>query len=272
MAEELNKDEIRDSGMLELYVAGTLPEEESQRIHQLVKSDPDLQKEVIEIERALMDVSSSFVQQKPKINTVYQVLNKIEEEISNEKGEGANIIDLLEKKDKKDLRWLQIAAAIALILSFSVNLLFYFRLNDQQSQLSDSQDKLEKIQKSTQVLLSQNKDQKDFIELVNGKSTQKVELKRIAREESNKLSVIYNEDAGKIALSQWSLAELTAQEAYQLWAIYGKEVVSLGVLPKDSKGFVFKTLDRKEAPDAFAISYEPNGESLTPTEVIMISA
>lgn len=272
MAEQLNKNEIIDSGMLELYVAGALSEEESSRISQFVKESPELQQEVIEIEKTLMHLAAANVEQRPKVNTIYQVLNKIEEEKTKESQSETPIVDFFDKQEKRDMRWLQIAAAVALLLSIAVNIFLYLRLNNVQGDVKYLQAELEKNQKSSQNLLAVNKSQSEFIDLVSKETVYRIDLERIAREESNKAFVIYDEASKKLAISKWSLAELEEEQVYQLWAIYGEDVVSLGALPQNPQKVVFKDLENIKTPDAFAISFEPDGESPTPTEVIMVGA
>ncbi len=268
MAGQLNIEEIKNSGLLELYVAGALSEEESERIHGMVKNHAALQEEVSQIEEALMQVASSYVDRQPQVNTMYQVLNKIEEEKIKESGGESKIVEFLEKKEKTDLRWLQVAAAIALILSFIGNLLLYSRLSETQTEFVALQENYEEVQRTNQQLQRASEKQADFIALTTLSSANRVSLEPIAGDPKNQASVIYDEDTQSIGMSQWALAELSEKEVYQLWAIYGEEVVSLGVLPKEPGAFYFNFVNTK--PDAFAISLEPDGESETPTDVIMV--
>lgn len=275
MAEQLDMNEIINSGVLELYVAGSLSDEEGRKIHQLVKANPELQEEVMQIERAFMQASSSHVVKKPQVNTVYQVLNQIETEKKAEGQEGGQVIDFLKKQEKNDLRWLQIAAAIALILSFAVNLFLYFRVEGLNKDIVALNKDLSTSQQSLQKVLTKNQEQTDFIAVLNETTSQRVPLAKTESEflqEPFKVSVMYDPESRQIALSQWQLQELKDDEVYQLWAIYEDEVVSLGVLPADSNKIVFKDLEKDLIPTAFAISFEPNGENPTPTEVILVGS
>ena len=46
--------EYIDSGILELYVAGALSEKESQEIYQLIQNHPEIENEVLKIEKTII--------------------------------------------------------------------------------------------------------------------------------------------------------------------------------------------------------------------------
>ncbi|MEO1381720.1 MAG: anti-sigma factor, partial [Bacteroidota bacterium] len=56
---QMNVEELIESGILELYVLGTLPEEEARHIHQQVMNDERLHQEVEAIEATLIQMGES---------------------------------------------------------------------------------------------------------------------------------------------------------------------------------------------------------------------
>ena len=60
-----------ESGILELYVAGTLSEKENKEVYMLMQQHPEIQKEVLEIEASIVKLTASIA---PKSTNTFQTI------------------------------------------------------------------------------------------------------------------------------------------------------------------------------------------------------
>ncbi|MEO0896714.1 MAG: anti-sigma factor [Bacteroidota bacterium] len=262
---QLNIEELKNSGILEMYVMGNLPEEEAVRIHKLVQMDANLRSEVEQIELSLMTLAEAESPELPSSSILENVLQEIEQEELPQ--ENDNIRPLNQPKSKiRTFSLLQIAAGLALAISVGANIFLYLRLNETDKAFASLEEDVNKMKEQTRSLHQTLDRQNDFIATVNESRFVTIPLATTdTGEPTNKATVLFDEEGNQALMFDYSLENLSEEKVYQLWAIYGKEVVSVGLLDGKLGESFQEVLAKKGTPDVFAISIEPKGGSLQPS-------
>ncbi|MGY5851740.1 anti-sigma factor domain-containing protein [Salegentibacter sp. F14] len=121
-----NLQEYKESGILELYVYGLLPQQESIEVTRLIQQHPELKTEVEEIEKALKQLSADYYPRSVK-----------------------HLTPKITKKPKKETKlkafgWLGAAAAIALLV---ISGILFFQNQELQSKLSELEQEKDSLER-----------------------------------------------------------------------------------------------------------------------------
>ncbi|MFX0556694.1 anti-sigma factor [Maribacter sp. CXY002] len=244
------------SGILELYVAGVLSEKENLEISTYAKEYPEIQKEIIAIEEAILALSS-------RANTV------IPYGFETIKGK----IDLTETKviplTKGRANWTQYLGWAASIL-LAIGLFWVYDQNKElksemevvvqqniqlEQQIADSDSSLE----NTKVLLSTIRDKNITVVPLGG---QEISPTSYAK-------AYWNKEEQKVFIDAQGLPEPPAGFVYQVWSLKLSPTLtptSVGLLADftSDENKVF-SLENPNESEAFGITLEPVGGSESPT-------
>ncbi|MEL6695097.1 MAG: anti-sigma factor [Bacteroidota bacterium] len=270
---QMNVEELIESGILELYVLGTLPEEEARHIHQQVMNDERLRQEVEAIEATLIQMGESHAPAK-RLDVMDSVMNAIateeEAQIENQKDgegkEGASIVSITSEATpppKSMVPSWMLAAAVALILSLSGNIYFYMQWQSTDAQYTNLLSQSETFAQQNQTLQTKVDEQSDWIAHLSDPQGENVKLKSTVDGKSFEAWVKWNPQTQQISLYQWQLENLSEEQVYQLWAIIDGQPVSAGLLTDLASVPTLTQIEGK--PAAFAITIEPTGGSEAPT-------
>ncbi|MEO1447889.1 MAG: anti-sigma factor [Bacteroidota bacterium] len=242
-----------DSGMLELYVAGALPEAEAQAIHQAVQQHTVLQAEVEAIEAAMMAMAEA---EAPKRR--FDAADKLIAELDATE---AKVKSLQPEANK--IPWWAIAAAIALLISLIGNVFLYQQNQGMNNRILALEGRQQVLAQEKASLESDFEDKQALIAHLNNPNGELIRLNSTVDGQPFEARVKWNPESGEYTLFQWQLAALSPDQVYQLWAIIDGQPVSAGLLSDLGSGPVLKQLSGR--PQAFAITVEPEGGSDAPT-------
>jgi len=275
---QMNVEELMESGVLELYVLGTLPEEEARHIHQQVTNDERLRQEVEAIEATLIQTGESHAPAK-RLDVMDSVMNAIateeetqteNQEVEEEK-ETASIVSMASEVSlptKSMVPSWMLAAAIVLIVSLSGNIYFYMQWQSTDAQYTDLLSQSETFAQQNQTLQTKVDEQSDWIAHLNDSQGENIKLKSTVDGKPFEAWVKWNPQTQQISLYQWQLENLSEEQVYQLWAIIDGQPVSAGLLTDLASVPTLTQIAGK--PAAFAITIEPTGGSEAPTLSQMI--
>lgn len=262
-----NRKEI-SPGLLELYVAGALPEDEMKEITALVQASPELQQEVEQLEASFLSYASLL--SPPISEDTRQSITDI--------GKDPNVVareDMATKPEARQVpmrsnRWWRIAAGILLAASVLFNIRQYLQLRQAQQQiiaLEESEDRLVDDLDALQANFNQTNEQFADIRQSN---TQKITLGGQEIVPDAAATVFWNPDQTTVYVDASQLPEPPEGKVYQLWWLS-----SLDPLTPHDAGLLeqFATNESKLfSPNrsvgeavAFAITLEPAGGSTSPT-------
>ncbi|MDX6182824.1 anti-sigma factor [Flavobacterium sp. Fl-77] len=248
--------EYIESGTLELYVYGLLTESENLEIAQLAKTNTEIEQEIIAIERAIVALSSSF-------SPFHSVANfeKIKAQLELKH---AKVIDM--KPASRLSEYAGWAAAVLMLLGVGYQTL---QLSQTKEKISTLGNEKTKIEREYAFLGQKNAEVEKNLTIVRDIKNTGVTLGGQAVSPKSFAKVYWNKETKTTYIDAAGLPKPPKGMVYQVWALKLSPVLtptSIGLLSdfdvNDQKIFAVKQTD---AAEAFGITLEPAGGSLTPT-------
>lgn len=243
-----------DSGVLELFVYGTLPEEEMVEVAHIVAQNPVLLQEVVSIENSLMKLASAAA---PAQVADFSNLRKYI-------GINGKVISLSRKRTPIPtiILW---AAAILLLAGVGY---LYTENSKLENQLVEAERELLLQESKTQVAESDLQQTKDILNVIRQQDLIAVPLGAQAVAPEAYASVYWDQENGKAYIDVKGLPEPPQGKVYQVWSLTLEPLTptSLGILDQyDVTGNQIFELDNPNQSEAFGITLEPAGGSESPT-------
>ena len=247
--------EYIESGILELYVYGSLTETESEEVAAMAKKHPEINAEIIAIEKSIVALSSSFSPFQSAENYA-----KIKEKLDLK---AVEVIPMTPKKNwSQFIGW---AAAILLLVGIGFQ---YNQLEQTNNQVVNATNEKAKVEKELNELaikkaaietnLAVIKDEKNTVVALAGQT--------VAPESSAK--VYWNQETQVVYVDAAGLPEPPKGMVYQVWALKLNPLTptSIGLLDNfDKNDQRFFAVSNTGDAQAFGITLEPAGGSLSPT-------
>lgn len=246
-----------ESGILELYVAGTLSEKENQEVYALMQKHPEVLQEVLEIEAAIVKLTASTSQRDNN-----HILQSIKQTLGF--SDNTKVISIAKPK----YNWITYSGWAASIV-LAAGLLWALNQNKQlkydvktaeiqqsllEIQIADAKNSLEKANTLISVLRDEN--------------ITEIPLTGQGNFANTYAKVYWDKKAQRIFLDAQGLPEPPKGKVYQVWSLKLNPLTptSLGTIDSfttdNNKIFEIKNLNESEA---FGITLEPAGGSITPT-------
>lgn len=138
---------------------------------------------------------------------------------------------------------------------------FAYWLYSQNAELKKSNDELQAKYSSSDSLLSQITDEQ---KIISDTTAVVVNLAGTKSAPHSKASVYWDSTAASVYLVVKNMPELPSDNQYQLWALIDGKPSSLGVFDTPKNKVLLKMQNTQKA-DAFAITIEKKGGSVSPT-------
>jgi anti-sigma-K factor RskA len=248
--------EYIESGILELYVYGLLSEEENLEVAEMAKNNAEVDEEILSIERAIVALSSSF-------SPFHSVANfeKIKARLELKHGK---VVDM-----KPVSNWSQYvgwAAAVVLLLGLGYQTLELTKTKDAITTVGNEKTKIER---DFAYLDQQNKQTEKNLTIVRDIKNTGVTLGGQAVSPTSFAKVYWNKDTKTTYIDAAGLPKPPKGMVYQVWALKLSPVLtptSIGLLSDfDSNDQKIFAVSQTASAEAFGITLEPAGGSLTPT-------
>ena len=246
--------EYIESGILELYVYGLLSETENDEVTQMAINHKEINDEIIAIEKAIVNLSSSFspflsAENFEKIKTQLEIKHKV----------------IALKTYRSSFQYLGWAAAVVLLLGLGYQ---YTQLNQNQTQIVSVENEKSKLQDAlvqSEITIKQSQDAlaiiRDYKNIVVNLGGQAVAPKSFAK-------VYYNKETEVVYVDAAGLPDPPKGMVYQVWALKLNPLAptSIGLLENfTSENQKLFAVDNANKAEAFGITLEPAGGSKTPT-------
>lgn len=248
--------EYIESGILELYVYGLLSEKENLEIAEMAKKNPEMDQEIISIEKAVIALSSSF-------SPFHSVENfeKIKARLELKHGK---VVDM-----KPASNWSQYvgwAAAVLLLIGLGYQTL---ELTKTKEAISTVGNEKNKIQREYAFLDQQNKETEKNLSIVRDIKNTGVTLGGQAVSPASFAKVYWNKQTKTTYIDAAGLPAPPKGMVYQVWSLKLSPVLtptSIGLLDnfEGNKQKIF-AVEQTDSAEAFGITLEPAGGSPTPT-------
>ena len=245
----MNLKEIRESGLLELYVLGLLSEEEAGQVRSALGQYPELVKDINEIEKAL-EVYGKATAVTPPDSARSDVLSKIRSRgpSPDSSGGGASwkLLSLV-------LSLVAIGIIVALITTIRG------RADDQRTS-NDLQIALDSCTAQNAALNAELTLLQNLID----PSNQALAITPTPTYPNTNLFFHHNSSTSRNFIQVINLPAITTSQSYQLWSLKpGVAPIPLDVF-EDDRGPVFE-VSYEDDTETYAITIEPRGGQQSPT-------
>lgn len=247
-----------ESGILELYVAGTLSEKENQEVYEMMKQHPEVLQEILEIESAVIKLTESVAptQNITHFNTIMSKLNL--------EGNSGKLITL----NKPKYNWVTYTGWAASIV-LAGGLLWTLNLNNtlkSDIKISETQQELLEIQiEKSKINLNEAN---TLISVLRDNNITQIPLAGQGNFEQTYAKVYWDKTKQRIYLDAQGLPEPPEGKVYQVWSLTLAPLTptSLGTIDSFSsnENKIFE-IENANQSEAFGITLEPAGGSKTPT-------
>ena len=244
-----------DSGVLELFVYGTLPEKEMVEIAHEVFQDKLLLQEVVEIENHLMHLAKAAAPGEPKdVSSLKKYLSS-----------GDTKVIPLSRKRTPVIAFIGWAAALLLLAGVGY---LYSENNNLEDRIVDTERALLLQEGKTQVAETDLNQTKGLLNVIRKQDLIAVPLGAQAIAPEAYASVYWDKESGMAYIDVKGLPEPPKGKVYQVWSLTLEPLTptSIGILDKyDPIGNQMFEFSNPNQSEAFGITLEPEGGSSSPT-------
>ncbi len=255
-----------ESGILELYVLGDVTHDEKLQVEELAAKHPSIKAELYEIERSMEAYAQNYAVE-PDEQLRARILNSVltnfgdDSNFEPEKEEVTdNVISLPSRKAYTFYKY-AFAACLALLLASSAALISMY------GKLQDSNTQIAALQLNNQHIATTASFREGELQVLRDSTFKFLKLQGLPKTPQAQLTVAWSPARKKVWIDLRSLKIAQNDEAhqYQLWALVGGKPVDLGVFDKTSDSSDMKEMKPIASAQAFAVTLEPKGGSLSPT-------
>jgi hypothetical protein len=261
------------SGVLELYATGHLSAPEKADVESLARQYPEIQNELTALTEVLDQYAASHALP-PPANLKAQVLALVKKQdpgIGGMSGIGAPeavclpLVPAGQWAASEAFKWL-VAASLALLL-ISNALSFYFYNNWKRSDgrleeaVASQQQYAQNIKRVQQQLGRKDR----ALALVADTVTRKVALLGAAISPASRVTVYWHQPSSHVYLAVNNLPVPPSGRQYQLWALVDGKPIDAGMLDAALAFVSLQQMKDIAKAQAFAITLEPLGGSISPT-------
>lgn len=262
---------IIESGDLELYVLGMLPEEEAYKVAQLASLFPEIEHEITEIAASLLQLSSSAAVV-PSAEAKTGLMSRLKSMKVSEDSAG-NVATAVEKKGSVGARIIALprrrnnafftASMIGLLIGIG-SILYLASTNRQaQTQKAQMQQQLNDLRNNDVRQKEQLEAYNQTLQMVYSDVFRKIQLTNVPGKPEAKADIFWNTQTKDVFVADITLPKAPSDKQYQLWAIVNGKPVSAGLL--NGSKMQIQKMKAFETADAFAITLEDKGGSPSPT-------
>lgn len=250
-------EQIKASGLLELYVLGEISDDDRQTVEQAMKQYPELTIEVNEISQAI-EVYARSAAITPSADLKDKIIKSIKNNTSSYTTPTTN--NGLGGIPGKG--WL-----LALFGLFTA--LFAYSIY-QQNMLKQVRQESQLAELRCDSLVNQQAEELEILRAIQNPDNQMYAFSATENFNNTKLSLFSNSASSKNYLKINQLPPITADQAYQLWSLKeGVDPIPLTVF-RSEDGFIIP-VDFEEGTATYAITIEPRGGSVSPTLTNLIA-
>ena len=248
--------EYIESGVLELYVYGLLSETDNSEVSQMAKDHPEIQDEIISIEKAIVNLSTSF---SPFLSA--DNFEKIKAKLD------LKYPKVVEMKPQNN--WSQYvgwAAAVTLLLGIGYQ---YTQLSETQNQVATVEKEKANLQDTLVNLKLKNNQTLTALAVVRDTKNRVINLGGQAVSPKSYAKIYWNKQTEMVYVDAIGLPEPPEGMVYQIWSLKLEPQLtptSIGLLSDfSSNNEKLFAVEKTGDAEAFGITLEPAGGSKSPT-------
>ena len=262
-----------ESGILEAYILGSLPDDEVQLVEANIALFPELGDELLAIEKAMLQLNAGDAIEPPAglQDTIWDAIQASAPTANTRPDESqgpktAKVIPL-NPEYRKPMQWKYAAIWIALIGSLLVNVMLWSpgrQQKEEREALNDRMDHMLTEQKQLAGLLGDYQKAKG---MMADTGMQTIVMHTMQKGHPMAATLYWSKASGEAFVAIDGLPEPPKGMQYQLWVIQAGKPVDMGVLPNNMANT--PAMQKVSKPvtngEAFAITLEKEGCSPVPT-------
>lgn len=265
-----------ESGILEAYVLGALTEQEVKEVHLNMTLYPDVAAEVHAIEDAMLKVAQAQAVAPPAMlqDSVWNAMNTTPGNAGNGSTDMPPMprIIPLHTDGRSRHVWKYAAMFVMLIGSVVLNFILWQQGSDEREERIALAGKMDKLLGEQRQLANQLANFEKAKAMMADTGMQTIVMHTMLQGHPMAATLYWSKTKGEAYVAMNALPEPPQGMQYQLWVIQGGKPVSMGTLPNDMANSpeIQKINMQVMTGEAFAISLEKEGGSLTPTAVYVL--
>jgi anti-sigma-K factor RskA len=274
----VNIKEYIESGILEAYVLGALPEEEHRAVEVAVAQYPELKLEVEAIEGAMLQFAQATSVEPPAElqDKIWNALQGTEQAMpapqpATTEYTAPKTIPLV-AAPKANMQWARAAVWVALVGSLLANVMLWSEKNKADRQLAGIQQQVDTMSANQQTLAAKISAYEQERAMLAKVDMMPVVMQSAQPGHEMAGMMYWSKTKGEAYVSMSHMPMPPTGKQYQLWVIQDGKPVSMGTIPNElvSNGGLQKAGMLVTGGQAFAISLEKEGGNPTPTEVMVV--
>ena len=247
--------EYIESGILELYVFGTLSEDETAEVSKMAVSNAEIKEEILSIEKAVVSLSFSMAPYLSAANFL-----KIKNQLIQKHG---GVVEM--KPNSKTFSYLGWAAAVLLMIGIGIVFIDDKKVESELANVKTEKSILIKDLNNSKL---KNKQTETILAVVRDENNIVIPLGGQAVSPLAKAKIYWNKSTEVVYVDASGLPDPPEGKEYQIWALKLNPLTptSIGLLTdfKANDAKIFE-VQKANGAQAFGITLEPKGGSVTPT-------
>jgi anti-sigma-K factor RskA len=270
----VNTQEYIESGILEAYILGALPEQERAEVEANIAMYPELKQEVAAIEKAMQHFAEA-TSIEPPAYMQEQIWTALVEE-GGAAGNGKptqprKVVEFTPEVKSRQNNWARAAVWIALVGSVVANFVLWNQNNNNQAQLATIQGEVDTMVQSQNGLVAKIDMYEKERQMMADPGMKTVVMQTADPAKPMTGMVYWSKDRGDAYVSLVNMPMPPEGKQYQFWVIQDGKPVDMGMIPNDLVfGGMMKMPKGVSGGQAFAISLENEGGNPTPTTVMVV--
>lgn len=244
------------SGILELYVAGELSEEQNLEVQHYALQYPEIQQEIEEIEAAILELTQSV---SPGLSN---------ESFENIKKEIGQVIPFVPSASSPRKPWVSYLGWAASLLFAAGALWMYMQNTELKSVIEVVTNEKQSLEEQIIEVRNDKTNSEELLRSLREQSVEVVALGGQTVSPDSYAKVYWNRNTKRLFVDTQGLPEPPEGYTYQVWSLKLNPLTptSIGLLDgiAESETKVFE-LENPNSSEAFGITLEPEGGSESPT-------
>ena len=255
-----------ESGILELYAAGDLNPAERREVEDMLVKYPALRTELKEIEKGLEHYAAAYSMQ-PASNLRGKILTNFVNAGDEIRSSAAEIRPMPGAGQTSFFKYAFAASVALLVMSLAAVVILYSRLQESNQQLAVLQTSNQRFTNRVNSMNDQLSRRELTLGVLRNPEYKMVKLAGTKQAPNASMMVAFNPAKKEVMIDMAAvkMPPNDAEHQYQLWALVDGKPVDLGVfdMKPDEEGM--KRMNAIENAQAFAVTLEPRGGSVSPT-------
>lgn len=263
-----NEDDYIASGVLELYATGALDEEERLEVERMAANSPEV--------RTALDEACFVMEQYAALHAVQpspalkaRVLEQIGAQspalVEDEQPAVRPLYPVEDERESSAYKWMFAASIALFLLSGFMSIRFYQNWQEAEEKLAQALVAQETLAQNYQTTSYRLEQQEQMLRVIRNEDFQSVRLQGVEGHPEAEVLVYWNPEQREVYVDNVQLPEPPAGKQYQLWALLDGNPIDAGLIDMESAQRSLQQMKEIGAAQAFAVTLEPAGGSVSPT-------